>query len=263
VFAWIWFGFGSSVAMVFLRNADLTSWARFNGALATASAISFGCEDTHASEGGSKSRRGTPIFANRYRFMAGDREIMGVSYATGRCLTQGAAVMVEHPAGNPDVSRIVGMRRAQFGPELLFVAIFPAVGLVVVGVTLRGGRRQLRLLAEGKLALGRLVGKEATHVRINRRQVMKLRFALETETGARHEVVVKTHVPEKLEDEPRERLLYDPARPTEVVAWDLLTSAPTLDGAGALQPKGVAGTAAVLLPPALAVLGHLLALGAG
>src|SRR5262245_55818282 len=35
VMAWIWFGFGSSLATVFLRKADLFSWAQFRGSVAS------------------------------------------------------------------------------------------------------------------------------------------------------------------------------------------------------------------------------------
>jgi hypothetical protein len=261
VFAWLWFGLGSSVATAFLRHADLTSWALFRGGAESAAGESLGCEDTGASEGGGKARRGTPIFANRYRFTSGGDTFEGVSYIAGRCIRAGAPVAVEHPAGRPELSRVAGMRRDEFGPEVGFAAIFPVVGLFLVGASLRKGRRQLRLLERGKLGLGTLLSAEPTNTRINERTVMKMRFALVTEVGARHEIVVRTHLPEKVQDEARERILYDPARPEDALAWDLLTSVPALDAAGGLEAKSVLGTALVLLPPLLAVAGHLVVLG--
>ena len=257
VFAWIWFGFGSSIATVFLGKADLGSWATFRGELVTAEGVATGCAATGSSEGGSKGRSGTPIYENRYRF--GDHE--GVSYATGTCLAAGTPVEVQHLPARPDVSRIAGMRRAEFGPGIAFVLVFPIVGLLLVGFSLRTGVRQLRLLRNGKVALGTLVGKEATNTSVNKRRVMKLRFAIETDRGERREVVVRTHLPEQLEDEPRERILCDPRRPDRAAAWDLLSGAPRVDGTGALEPTGLLGTLLVLLPPALAVAAHALALG--
>lgn len=260
VFAWIWFGFGSSIAMVFLRHADLASWFQFRAELARASGVVERCEDTHASVGGSKTQRGTPVYANHYRFVADGRMHAGVSYATGTCMESGTAVLVEHVAGDPALSRVSGMRRATFGPEVLFVAIFPAVGVALVFFATRAGLRGVRLLAHGKFTLGRLIGQEATNVSINKRRVMKLRFEIEAGTDLRREVFVKTHVPEHLEDEPRERLLYDPARPGEALAWDLIPGAPRVDALGALQPAGLLGTILVLIPPTLAILGHVLVL---
>ncbi|BDG02922.1 hypothetical protein [Anaeromyxobacter oryzae] len=202
------------------------------------------------------------MYANAFRFEADGAAHEGVAYAPGTCVRAGSAVLVEYRTDDPAVSRIAGMRRAPFGPGTSFVLIFPIVGGTLVAFSLRSGCRAIRLLQHGRLALGTLVGKELTNVRVNRRTVAKLRFAIATETGARHEVVVKTHLTERLEDDARERILYDPARPNDAIAWDVLTCAPVLDRVGQLQPKGLVGTALVLVPPAAAVVGHLFALGA-
>jgi hypothetical protein len=260
VLAWIWFGFGSAIATGFLRHADLTSWVLLRGALEEVPGTGLGCEPTGASEGGSKGQSGTPIYANRYAFGAGGDELEGVSYATGRCLGPGEAVRVEYPAGRPDRSRVQGMRRGWFGPDVLFVAIFPLVGIALVLLSLRSGWRRLRLLSRGRLALGALVSDEPTRVSVNNRPVRKLTFTIDTETMGRRQVVVRSHVPELALDEPRERILYDPERPELAAAWDLLPTI-RLDERGELAPAGLAGSLLVLLPPVLAVIGHLVALG--
>jgi hypothetical protein len=151
-------------------------------------------------------------------------------------------------------------RDASEGPAVLLVMIFPIVGLGLITFTMRQGLRQLRLLSHGRLALGTLISNEPTNVRINKRTVRKLRFAIETETRGRCEVEVRTHVPEKALDEPRERILYDPERPGMAASWDLL-GPPGLDGSGELEPAGFLGAVVLLIPPALAVFGHLVALG--
>jgi hypothetical protein len=263
VFAWIWLAFGSGMATVFLREADLTSWFAFRGDLVRVEGQALGCEATHASEGGSKGRRGTPIYANRYTFEAGGSAHEGVSYATGSCLEAGTPVEVEHLPARPELSRIAGMRRSTFGPAVALVAIFPLLGLALVALSLRLGRRQVRLLERGRLALGTLVGKEETSTTVNKRRVMKLRFAIEGGAGTRHEVEVRTHRPEVLEDEPKERILFDPEDPASATAWDLLPGPPALDAMGQLEPPGALGTLLVLLPPAaaVAVLVLLFALG--
>jgi hypothetical protein len=260
-FAWLWLAAGSGIGSFFLRNADLTSWLRFGGALTSVAGVSTGCSRTNASEGGTKSGGGTPIFANAYRFDADGEQLDGVSYATGTCLDAGTEVVVEHPPGQPRSSRIAGMRRAIFGPGVAFVLIFPVAGLGLVGVSLWQGRRELRLLRHGKLAMGTLLGVDPTNVSVNRRQVMKARLAIVTDTGARQEVQVRTTSPELLEDDPQERILYDPASPRRAVAWDLLPKGTSVDTAGQLEGSQPLRTLALLLPPALAAAAHALALG--
>jgi hypothetical protein len=259
-FAWIWLAFTGPFSTVFLRNADLTSWWRFRGAVESTRGVVTACERTRASEGGSKGRSGTPVYANRFTFERAGETREGISYATGRCLTPGSSVTVQYLADDPDRARIAGMRSAIFGPGVLFVALFPLVGLGMLGFAWRARRRELRLLALGKLGHGTLVAEEETHVSVNKRKVVKLRFDLVTEAGTHHEVVVKTHRTEALKDDPRERLLYDPASPELAVGWDLLPGPPRVDATGAIEPPGLAGSVAALLLPALAFATQALAL---
>jgi len=260
VFAWLWLALGSGIGTVFLRGADLFSWLQFQGELASVPGVIVECRATGASEGGSKHRRGTPIHANAYRFEDGGEPFDGISYATGTCLEPGAPVTIEHPPGRPELSRIAGMRRSVFGPAVAFVLVFPLVGLLMVLASLRRGRRDLRLLAHGKLAMGTLLGMKATNVTINERRVMKARFAIVTEQGVRQEVEVKTTNPEVLEDEPQERILYDPADPRRAVAWDLLPGATSLEAAGQIRAGNPFRALLLLVPPALAVVAHVAAL---
>jgi hypothetical protein len=261
-FAWIWMTMASGIGTVFLKESDLSSWYLFLGQVVTAPGESLGCSRTNASEGGGKGRSGTPIFQTRYRFEVDGVSREGASYAVGDCVEEGA-VEVEFPAGRPDASRIVGMRRAAFGPDTAFVLVFPAVGLGLVWFSLKAGRRQVDLLRRGRLALGTLIGKEATRTSINKRPVMRLTFAFTTDAGVLQEASVKTHRPELLEDEPRERLFYDPQAPARAEAWDTLSASPEVDATGEFQPKGLLGTVAVLLPPLAAVAAHVLALTLG
>ena len=113
VAGWAFFGFGSIFVWMFGLNADYTSWYRFSGAVETAAGKITRSEATNFTSGGSRGRRGTPIYANRYAYREPDGvEHAGVSYATGVRLSAGEAVTVEHPAGRPEISRIRGMRRA-------------------------------------------------------------------------------------------------------------------------------------------------------
>lgn len=258
VFAWGWFAF-ASLATGFLRHGDLSAWLVFRGELATARGVALGCSATQASEGGSDGDGGTVIYANRYRFEADGAWHEGVSYATGRCLAPGP-VAVEYPSGHPETSRVRDMRPAIFGPGVAFAAIFPLVGLGLVGASLRAGRRQAWLLEHGRLALGTLVGQRATRFSLNDRTVWRLRLGFVTEGGQRHETMVRTSRPERLLDRTRALILYDPAAPERAEAWDFLACRPAVDLAGQLEAPGLLGAAGALLLPLVAVAGHVAAL---
>ncbi|MGH9812662.1 MAG: hypothetical protein ACRD4T_05945, partial [Candidatus Acidiferrales bacterium] len=237
--------------------ADLTSWYHFRGPVGTATGGLVEVKDTSASENDVR------IYAYRYSFQAEGGDYEGVSYRTGRHHEAGEQVTIEYVEGNPELSRIRGMRRAEFGPWILFVMIFPLVGFIFILVSLRGGLKANRLLRHGKLAWGELVSKEPTNTRINNRTVYKLTFNFQPEEGGHAQVVARSHMPEKLQDEQRERLLYDPFRPDYAILLDSLPASPAIGLTGNLQPRNPTLAALTLLLPgiplaALAVLLYFL-----
>jgi hypothetical protein len=252
-FAWLWFGIGTAVGTLLLQNADLTSWFVLRDAVQTQGTVDH-CQRTSFSQGGGKHTRGTPVYANTYRYQV-EREFTGVSYLAGHCLTPGTPVSVEYVPGEPSISRIVGMRRKALGPEVVFVALFPLVGVPLVLSSVFSGRRTLRLLRCGALGWGQLLDETPTAAVINGRRVKKLRFRMQGEGGWEREVTVKTAWPDSLEDDAREPLLYLPESPDTVVAFDMLRTD--------LRPESTFRAMLYLLVPLLALGSIVYALSTG
>ena len=246
---WIFFAFGMGFAVVFGSFADVTSWYHFRGPVGTANGTVIEVKETSASENNVR------IYAYKYSFRAEGADYEGVSYLPGRQHEPGEAVVVEYVEGNPALSRIRGMRRAEFGPWVLFVLVFPLVGFIFILVSLRGGLKANRLLTHGKLAWGELVSKEPTNTRINNRVVYKLTFEFQPEEGGHAQAVARSHMPEKLQDEKRERLLYDPFHPETAVLLDSLPASPAIDLTGNLQARSTVVAALTLLLPGIPLAG--------
>ena len=246
---WIFFSFGMVFAVVFGSTADVTSWYHFRGPMPTARGTLLEVDETNASENDVR------VYSYKYSFRAEGADYEGVSYATGQRHEPGEPVVVEYVEGNPSVSRIRGMRRAEFGPWVLFVLIFPLVGFIFIVVALRGGLKANRLLRHGKLAWGALVSKEATNTRVNNRTVYKLTFEFQPEEGGHALAVAHSHEPERLQDEQRERLLYDPFHPETAVLLDSLPASPAIDLTGNLQVRSPALAALTLLLPGIPLAG--------
>jgi hypothetical protein len=250
LFGWIFFGFGMIFFWAFAMNSDLTSFARFRGPLETATGVVVHSYATNASE---NKRR---IYGHEYAFEYNGRDYQGVSYATGRQIPAGLSAQIEFPAGNPEVSRIQGMRRGMFGPAVVFVVIFPFVGLCFLVFGLRSGLRAAHLLGNGQLAFGTLASKVPTNTRVNNQTVYKLTFDFATDDGRRAQAVARSHQPHRLEDEARECLFYDPARPERAVLFDSLPGSPRITSSGNFDPEWTATALLSLLPVLLTVLGH-------
>jgi|YelNatPaOPRAMG01_1025707.scaffolds.fasta_scaffold00775_15 hypothetical protein len=251
VWGWLFFACGTVFARLFAGNADLTSWLLFRGQVQTAPGIITASEPTHFSQGGGEHSKGTPIVAHHYRFAVSGTNYQGVSFCTGGGLRKGQSVVVEFIPDKPELSRIRGMRRQPFGPAAGAVVLFPVTGLALVAMGLVRGHRQVQLLAQGEPALGRLVDKQPTNVRVNNKPVYKLLFEFTDRDGQTQRAVVETEKVEPLEDEPFEWLFYAPRKPDQAVLLDALPGKQKFDEHGALKPAGFWRAAVVLLLPAL------------
>lgn len=254
-FGWLFFGFGMIFAVIFVGAADLAAVTTFRGALEQTSGTVSTSEKSGYSEGDSRrSGSGTPVYRHHYSFTVGSIAHQGVSYSKGRQLTPGQKVQIEFPAGQPDRSRIQGMRTKPFSAAVLFVLIFPVVGLALALPGLWAGRKNLALLKYGSLARGRLIAKTPTNTKVNKLPVYRLTFEYTDQFGQQHQVETKTHRPEKLEDDAEERLLYDSWRPQRAVFVDTLPGTPTLSAAGELSTARRGAFFGALIPPLLAAL---------
>ncbi|MCB9934746.1 MAG: DUF3592 domain-containing protein [Planctomycetes bacterium] len=230
------FAFGMIFWWVFGAQSDVTSWYRFSGNLQRIWGTALACEHTGISEGGGDSDPGTPIYRTTYHFeLPQGTAFEGVCYGTGMYFQPGGPVEVEFLAENPEVSRIVGTRKAAIGAWGIFVGLFPGLGLLFMGLGLRGNLRAVRVLKRGKLTRGKLVDKQPTNTRINNRMVYRFTFEFQDEHGRIYRVSGKTHHTELLEDEEQERLLYDPEHPDGGVLVDTLPGKPELSPDGDLR----------------------------
>jgi len=253
---WFFLGFGMIFFWVFVCNADLTSWTRFRGPLATVEGIVTDSRDTGASEGGSKGSRGTPIYENEFKFVVNAREYQGVSYATGRQMRARQKVTVEYVPGKPEFARIRGMRASEFGPEVLLVTIFPLAGLGMVVASLKKGLKACDLLAHGVQTTGNQISKEPTNAKVNKREVYKFTFSFKTADGENHAAVSRTSLVERCENPTAEPLVYDPKNPERAVLLDNLPGAPHITEDGRITVKSPWKAIALLVIPAATVIGH-------
>jgi hypothetical protein len=253
---WFFLGFGMIFVWIFAMKSDPAAVWAFRGELASAPGTVIATDDTHYSEGGSEHGGGTPVYAHRYRFTFQGRQYEGVSYRLGAQAEANTTVTVEFPQGRPERSRIRGMRSAPCGAFVLFVVLFPVVGLLFVLGKLHYGWRNLYLLKYGQLAQGKLVCKEPTNTSINDQTVYKLTFEFDTNRGTVARVVVKTHVPQYLLDDELETLVYDPTRPTCGTTLDQLPGAPRVAENGDIAIRSAGAGYLALALPAMTIIGH-------
>jgi Protein of unknown function (DUF3592) len=238
---WFVFGFGMIFFWAFGGNADL-SFVTLRGELARTMGRVTNVEPTGASESEQ------PVMANHYEYSVAGQRLTGTSYTTGSSAAAGEEVTVEYREGDPERSRIAGMRTGLFGPIVFIVTIFPLIGVLIIWFATRGGFRRAHLLRTGVLTTGTLVAKERTNMTVNKQRVYALTFAFTSRDGRRCEAKVRSHTPSRLEDERAEPLLYDPDEPSRAYLLDEVPGRPEIDGTGELIGRPVAAVLSMILP---------------
>lgn len=266
---WFFFGFGMIFFWVFFMNCELITWFTFSGAKATTQGVVTGCSKTNFSE------NHTHVHAIEYWYPAPDgtkqqsgpltlpasadeiaKGYCGCSFARGTTMARGTPVTVEYLVSNPARSRVQGLRCKMVGAWVAFVAIFPLVGLCMLLPGYYLGRKARRLLERGNVGNATLKSKEGTGTIIGNRPVCKFIFEFQANGGQAHDVVTKTHITEDLEDEPQEKVLYDPLNADHAVLLDALPGSFIVDEQGMIQTANPVRALLVLLIPFATVVGH-------
>ena len=227
LFGWFFLGLGAIFASVFLRMADLNI-SEFGDGTEVVEALISKRENAKARINNATVQKYTFTFTDKAGVA---RE--GVCFSL-KGMDVGKTVKVEYDPENPDWSRIEGMRRKPFGPEILFVLIFPFVGFMLIAVPLYFSARKLSLLRYGVLTKGVMVDKKGTAMKVNNRRVHKYAFKFEDSRGREHEMTEKTHYSDAVEDEHEERVLYHPSNPSNACLVDLINSGLKFDERGEL-----------------------------
>ncbi|MDP9191319.1 MAG: DUF3592 domain-containing protein [Acidobacteriota bacterium] len=238
---WLVFGFGMIFFWAFVTNADF-SFANFRGPHGTADGKVTRVEGTSASI----NRR--EVQANHYEYSVAGDFFEGVSYSTGQSVSAGESVMIEYDDDDPARSRIAGQRRAMFGAGLIFVSLFPFIGLLILIPSTLSGIKRNRLLREGIVAPGTLKSKSRTNMRINNRLVYELIFEFTTRDGRRQEAKARTTDTDRLQDETEEPLLYDPTDPSRAYLLDEAPARPEIESNGDLRGRPTAAVRSLIIP---------------
>lgn len=257
-FGWFFFGFGMIFFWLFVPNCDWRSLEYIGMRMEQEQGIVYRIEDTHFSVGGSKNRRGKPVYANYYRFMRdGNFLYESVSYSTN-WLSEGAAVTIEHPAGNPAVSRIQGMRNAPLDLwPAVFVMLFPGIGLTFMVIGINSGRRSIYLLQNGVLGYGKLESVSPTNVQVNNKTIYKFIFRYLGANGIMYKAKVLTEKAELLQDEDAEQLFFDRSNQSNAVLLDTLPGGIIVDDGGDILSKSYFYAISMSIIPLIVVLSQI------
>ena len=239
--------FSTPFFWIFVGNAELPGIG-FRGETMRTNGVVTEVEDTNASE------NDRSIWGVHYRYSVNARAYEGVSYESGGTdLEPGSLVIVEYLRSDPATSRVEGLRRGMFGPGVLFVLIFPAIGLALTLGAFVWGLRRATLLVHGIAVFAKYRETRTTNTRVNNRPVYEVIHEYRTLDGELRESSTRTTDVDPITDESEELILYHPSRPDRAVPVDDIRQLPDLDEAGGFRGN-LRGALLRLILPATVVL---------
>ena len=166
--------------------------------------------------------------------------------------------LAEYPSGRPSHSRLSGMQRGEASPVALFAILFAVFGFGLAAWRLPEARRNLRTLRHGVETRGRLVRRSETGIvvetpTLGEKPLVELTFEYEAQ-GKMYAITVETLHPERLEDDEREPMLYDPWAPERATPLDHLPGSPKVTASGELDVRPGIAIHLLVAPIASAVL---------
>lgn len=112
---------------------------------------------------------------------------------------------------------------------VLFVLIFPIVGVALFAAATVRGLRQVALLRHGEVASARAVSEQVTNTTVNDQLVIKYVYEFQASDGQVVQGVSRAIASEEIGDEVGEPVLYLPSNPRLSVLVDALPLRSTLD----------------------------------
>lgn len=232
-FGWAFFSFGMIFFWAFGMQSALGFFLSPMGQTETVSGTYQRADMSMATENDVR------IYKHIYTYIVDFKEYEGKSYGPLGFYKEGDPVEVKYAKKHTERSYMVGLRRSIFSPWVLFVLIFPIIGLSLVVYQIRKNIHYLRMIRDGHSTKGKRTKKEATGstVTINDQVYPVYAYTFEfSHNGKTYQAKAKTHQTSRLEDDPEELILFDNLNPDYNMVFDVATSAPRIDANGYLKP---------------------------
>ncbi len=245
--AWCLLLFCTPFFWLFVMDCEVLTWIKFARPLSTTTGAVTNITRTGSSE------NKIPVMEIHYSYALDGEECTGHSYETGTRLQPGSPVTVEYAVGSPHVSRIQGLRSRSFGWGAIFVLLFPAIALTMLGFCLFRGFRAIRLLGNGR-AGGATLKSTASGSSTKR-------YGFEFSAEGRTYDVPSSFLAKKFSDSRVESVLYDVDDPRCAMLVDDLPVPVRIDNSGGIHPiSSRRALLAMLLPIAVTTINVLCAM---
>ena len=244
-FGWIFFTMGSLFSWIFIPASTVKFWFEFGKKWQETPGKIVASEQTNSSV------NDVTVYSYLHSFELNGERYTGKSFTAGQQFQDGEEATIRYDANNPGDSYVAGTDRAVFPAFVLFVLIFPIVGLAFIIYSLLSNWKAVKLLEIGEFTRGKMTSKEDTNtvVTINDKSYRVFKYHFEFDAGGKaYDATCKTHQGWLVEDEEREIILYDRFNPDYNFVFDAVANVPAISEEGMLEAASPGKMLYLLLP---------------
>lgn len=217
IFGVIFTVFGLVFCFVFLKDFDINEIVKMNGELKETKGVITNIYETNLSV------NERLILEYEYNYEVNNEKYIWKSYKYETQTQIGDSISVQYNIDAPEYSVIKNYNYFKGGFGLLFVLIFPVVGIAIIIFPFLKGKKHLAIIKNGILTYGTFSHQEATMVQVNDQRVYALFFKYEDKYNKEHIAKVKTHLTHRLRDDEKELIIYNKLDTTKALLVDDLS----------------------------------------
>ncbi|BDS14430.1 DUF3592 domain-containing protein [Aureispira anguillae] len=231
-FGAVFFWFGMIFTLIFVGQSECIHWFSSDGNWVQSEGLLLEIEETNVEV------NEETIYQYTFSYNVEGQSFQGISNGSYSGMLEGNLTTIEYKSDNPIRARIVGMTTEVFPSWVVFVLVFPFLGLIFILGGFRANWKALHLIINGVFTRGKMLGYKATNTEINDQTVYAYEFEFSVR-GKKYISKCKTHLTERVEDEELEKIIYDLNDPNTNCVYDAIAAAPKIDQFGKLEESGV------------------------
>lgn len=168
--------FGMIFFFIFVLNSEFFDFYKFSGNVHKTEGVITDISVTNASEGSKNHSRSIYELAFEFEDNNGNKQTNS-SYAISFNYKKGDKVTVIYNVDKPKYSKIEGLRSGTFGSSIIFISIFPLIGIILIIVGFINGLKYIKMFTIGQTVTGKLIDIIPTNTYVNKERIYKHVFS--------------------------------------------------------------------------------------
>lgn len=184
--------FGMIFFFLFVLDSEFFDFYKFSGNLNKTEGVITDISVTSASEGSKNHQKNIYELSFEFQDNNGNKQTNS-SYAVSFNYKKGDKVPVVYNIDKPKYSKIEGLRSGKFDSAVIFISVFPLIGIILIIAGFISGLKYIKMFTIGQTVTGKLSDVIPTNTYVNKERIYKHVFLFTVNEKEFKAVLKETH----------------------------------------------------------------------